>query len=60
MSFCDANFDAVLKGEKGKEQKAIERILLFLSACHTVVIDEKKGYSSASPDELALVNFAKY
>ena len=33
---------------------------MFLSVCHTVVIDEKHGYSASSPDELALVNFAKY
>jgi len=34
--------------------------LIFLAACHTIVIDSRKDeYSSSSPDELALVNFAK-
>lgn len=34
--------------------------MLFLSLCHTIVIDERKGtYNAASPDELALVNAAK-
>jgi len=34
--------------------------LIFLATCHTIVIDAKKGtYNAASPDELALVNFAK-
>jgi len=28
--------------------------------CHTIVVDQKsKNYNAASPDELALVNFAK-
>ena len=36
------------------------KVLLFLSLCHTIIIDEKKGtYNAASPDDLALVNAAK-
>jgi magnesium-transporting ATPase (P-type) len=35
-------------------------VLLALATCHTVIWDVKKGqYTSASPDELALVNAAK-
>ena len=31
-----------------------------MAACHTIIIDERKGtYNSSSPDELALVNAAK-
>jgi phospholipid-transporting ATPase len=38
----------------------LKRVLVFLSACHTIIIDQRKGtYNSASPDELALVNAAK-
>jgi magnesium-transporting ATPase (P-type) len=38
----------------------LKRVLLFLAACHTIIIDHSKGtYNSASPDELALVNAAK-
>jgi len=34
--------------------------MFFLATCHTIVIDSKKNsYNSSSPDELALVNFAK-
>jgi len=34
--------------------------MLFLAACHTIIIDERKGtFNAASPDELALVHFAK-
>jgi phospholipid-transporting ATPase len=35
----------------------------ILSVCHTVVVEDKKGklsYNASSPDELALVNGAKY
>jgi len=36
------------------------RVLIFLSCCHTIIIDSKKGtFNAASPDELALVNAAK-
>jgi len=38
----------------------LERVVLFLAFCHTIIIDEKSGtYNAASPDELALVNAAK-
>ena len=35
----------------------------MLSFCHTVIVDKKEGttvYNASSPDELALLNFAKY
>ena len=34
-----------------------------MGVCHTVVVEEKEGqitYNASSPDELALVNAAKY
>jgi len=35
-------------------------MIFFLSFCHTIILDEKKGlYNASSPDELALVNAAK-
>lgn len=37
--------------------------LIFLSMCHSVIAEEKNNnyvYNASSPDELALVNFAKY
>jgi phospholipid-transporting ATPase len=46
------------KGSANRE--VLIRVLIFLSVCHTIVVDEKKGsYNAASPDELALVNMAK-
>jgi len=36
-------------------------MLLHLALCHTIVIDERTGkYNASSPDELALVNAAKF
>lgn len=50
----------MLNGNDEVEKKALVRVLVFLACCHTIVIDAKKGsYNAASPDELALVNFAK-
>ena len=55
-----SKFDEMFNGTNGVEQEALKRFLLFLATCHTIVIDAKKGtYNAASPDELALVNFAK-
>ena len=34
-------------------------VLLCMALCHTIVIDRNGEYSSASPDELALVDYAK-
>jgi len=46
-----------------KEYKQIEEFMEILAACHTIIVEEKKGeisYNASSPDELALVNAAKY
>ena len=43
-----------------RTSEQLRRVVLFLAACHTIIIDHSKGtYNSASPDELALVNAAK-
>lgn len=42
------------------EKDYLHLMMLCLAVCHTIIIDEKKGtYNAASPDDLALVNFAK-
>jgi len=46
--------------EGGDNADALINFIEVLALCHTVQIDSRKGeYSSASPDELAFVNFAK-
>jgi len=41
----------------------IEKVLLNLALCHTIIIEKKDGklkYNASSPDELALVNAARF
>ena len=62
VNFFDPNFDSILNGSDQTEKDALIRVLIFLATCHTIVIavkNGKKSYNAASPDELALVNFAK-
>lgn len=67
VSFIDDEFDKAHKemlGRKGgdltKKENELELILVFMALCHTIIIDARTGkYNAASPDELALVNFAK-
>ena len=56
--FKDANGDLREKIANGPNEQALRRYFTFLSVCHTIVVDKGK-YNAASPDELALVNFAK-
>ena len=40
---------------------AVSAALMHMAVCHTVIIDPKKGtYNASSPDELALVEGAKF
>eukprot|EP01017_Pseudomicrothorax_dubius_P003341 TRINITY_DN10457_c0_g1_i2.p1 TRINITY_DN10457_c0_g1~~TRINITY_DN10457_c0_g1_i2.p1 ORF type:complete len:267 (+),score=59.45 TRINITY_DN10457_c0_g1_i2:63-863(+) len=42
---------------------SIKRTLLFAALCHTIIVEgegDKTKYNASSPDELALVNWAKY
>lgn len=58
VCFFDAKFNTEL--ENLQPNSDLHKVMLFLASCHTIIIDEKKGtFNSASPDELALVNFAK-
>ena len=42
------------------KENQLEFYLVFLSLCHTIIIDAKTGkFNASSPDELALVNAAK-
>ena len=44
----------------GKDKEDLDKFLTALALCHNIVIDQETGaYNAASPDELALVNFAK-
>lgn len=50
-----------LKNNSAKNHEYLLDVCLHLALCHSVIIDEKKGkYNASSPDELALVNAAKF
>ena len=51
--------ELMLNGDENMKHE-IDLMLFGLSICHSVVIDEDKKQSASSPDEIALVNFAKY
>ena len=60
VNFHDPKLGEVLNSQNPEERDPLVRVILFLAACHTIIIDEQKGtYNSSSPDELALVNAAK-
>jgi magnesium-transporting ATPase (P-type) len=60
VNFHDPKFERILNSSDPEEREPLIRVILFLAACHTIIIDEEKGtYNSSSPDELALVNAAK-
>ena len=47
-------------GQLDDQEKALLDVIICMAVCHTVILDEKKGqFTSASPDELALVYAAK-
>lgn len=63
VDFKDPGFFDALEASKGPGDPIIE-FLRFLSLCHGIQVEKKDNgtteYSAASPDELALVNFAKF
>jgi phospholipid-transporting ATPase len=61
VNFVDPKFYEHFENEKGENYKYVEEVLLHLALCHSIIIDERKGtYNASSPDELALVNAAKF
>ena len=50
--------------ESGENNKSITNFLFALALCHTIIISEHQdghiSYNASSPDELALVNAARY
>jgi len=63
VDFQDNNFFKILDNPRHQENQDICEMLLAQAICHTVIVEYEKGiagYSASSPDELAIVNFAKY
>ena len=62
VDFMDKNWFNAIKDQTMQHHTQINRFLLLLVLCHTVIVEEKEGeiiYNASSPDELALLNFAK-
>lgn len=63
MNFHDDKFYADWQDKHSENYDYLERVLLNLAICHTIIIENKNGqinYNASSPDELALVNAARY
>lgn len=62
VNFVDPKLDSHLEELKKKSdnENDLMDVILCMALCHTVILDTKKNvYTSASPDELALVYAAK-
>ena len=63
FNLYDEVFVQHLNDKTHENHQNIVNFLTHLAICHTVVAEEKEGqilYNASSPDELALVNAAKY
>lgn len=60
VNFEDAKF---AEDRKHANASYINKFIEILGVCHTIIVEERHGkihYNAASPDELALVNAAKF
>lgn len=63
VNFEDEFINVQLKNVHHPNHYYAAKMMEILSVCHTVVVEDKNGklsYNASSPDELALVNGAKY
>ena len=63
VDFLDKEFVKRLRDPKSADHSMIRDFVLSLAVCHNIICTEKNGkiiYDASSPDELALVNFAKF
>ena len=63
VNFEDPEFFKHLTNPSHENYKDIRNYLDCLALCHTVLLETKDGkvfYNASSPDELALVNAAKF
>lgn len=63
VNFDDQHFYTHFRDKRSENYDYIERVLLNLALCHNIIIENKNGkinYNASSPDELALVNAARF
>lgn len=63
VNFEDDVINQHLEDSSHENFEYLSNFMEILAVCHTIIVEEKNGrinYNSSSPDELALVNAAKY
>jgi phospholipid-transporting ATPase len=63
VNFDDPKFYKHFGDRNSENYDYIEKIILNLALCHSIIIENKGGkvsYNASSPDELALVNAARF
>ena len=63
VNFDDPEFYSHLTDSSYKNHRKVLNFILSLAICHTIICEEKNdkiNYSASSPDELALVNAARF
>ena len=61
VNFEDPRFNEHFDNVNSVNYHDLREVMLHLALCHTIILDERTGkYNAASPDELALVNGAKF
>ena len=63
VDFRDMTLLDILNNPEHNQHESIKHAMFFLALCHTVVVESKAIeiiYNASSPDELALINFAKF
>mmetsp|Transcript_30711 Transcript_30711/g.30191 ORF Transcript_30711/g.30191 Transcript_30711/m.30191 type:complete len:527 (+) Transcript_30711:388-1968(+) len=63
VNFDDPIFYKHFRDQDSENYAMIEKVILNLALCHTIIAEMKEGslkYNASSPDELALVNAARF
>jgi phospholipid-transporting ATPase len=63
VNFEDPNLENHISNHEHENYSYLQSFMEIMAVCHTIIVEEKKGkivYNASSPDELALVNAAKY
>jgi phospholipid-transporting ATPase len=63
VNFDDSNFYKHYRDRNHPNYEYISKVMLNLAICHTIIAEHKHGklvYNASSPDELALVNAARF
>ncbi|EGR27787.1 phospholipid-translocating p-type flippase family protein, putative [Ichthyophthirius multifiliis] len=63
VDFRDRLFMNIIKSEDSPEYEKVIHILFLLASCHSVQTNFSSGnifYTASSPDEYAIINFAKF